>query len=118
MHHESGAINARMQRLCACCGVHVPGNSAWRARSSSAVRLAAASFVCASAAVATANVKISAAHFLIVKASNYFLAATGAAAGGASAFHVSRMYIHLPFTLRDTDRNLPDSMTAPLIVAV
>ena len=28
------------------------------------------------------------------------------------------MYSHLPFFFCDTDRNLPDSTTAPLIVAV
>ena len=50
----------------------------------------------------------------------YFFGAAGGAGGvgGASAFQVSRMYCHFPSFLRDTDRNLPDSTTAPLMVAV
>ena len=36
--------------------------------------------------------------------------------GGASAFQMSRMYSHFPSFLRDTDRNLPVSTTAPLTV--
>src|SRR2546423_14397743 len=48
-----------------------------------------------------------------------FGGAGGAAgAGGASAFQVSRMYSHFPSFLRETERNLPDSTTAPFTVAL
>ena len=44
--------------------------------------------------------------------------AGGAGGGGASEFHVSRMYSHFPSFLRETERNLPVSTTAPFTVTL